>query len=402
MEDLCSGKHMCISGTGSGKTAMMFSWLKSTGKKHILIITQASKRDSGDFEEDAVKFAGEEWKKSLSSFTVLSWEGLAKWWDNFRLNHASTKIKEYAIAYDEIQRAKAGISSKMGKSFLQIASLTDCWTGYTATPGDQWIDFYPYLVATKKVRNKTEFRNKYCLEQRYPFPKILKYLHQDKLVEFWRDISHTADTSEVMEQLPPQVNQTAKFKAPTAYKTILKTRKTEDGEFLDSIMALCHHLRQVCNTGAKQKWLAEWLNGLDGGAVIFYNYNEEGDKIEEIVKKSGRKVWRIDGRHHKIPTEETYGKGDIVVAHYQSGSASLNLQFLNHAVFYSPCYSYTTFTQAQGRIKRIGQQKTQFFYYLKTEKTIEEDVYKCLGTKKLFSEKVWALENNLTEEEHED
>ena len=89
----------------------------------------------------------------------------------------------------------------------------------------------------------------------------------------------------------------------------------------------------------------------------------------------------------------------MVVAQYSSGSNSLNLQFIHHWVSFSPNYSYTLSIQAKGRIKRIGQEHAMFFYYFRTDNTIEDAIYNCLFNKEDFSEKVWAVEEGLTDAE---
>jgi hypothetical protein len=143
-------------------------------------------------------------------------------------------------------------------------------------------------------------------------------------------------------------------------------------------------------TKEKQQWVEDFIEGLGTNAVLFYNYIEEGDKLEKIIKKANKqaKVWRIDGKHHDIPTADTIGKYDIVLCQWQSGSEALNLQFINYWVSITPTYSYITSTQARGRIKRIGQTRPMFFMYLKCE-GIETAVYEALRNKKDFSEEVY-------------
>ena len=68
----------------------------------------------------------------------------------------------------------------------------------------------------------------------------------------------------------------------------------------------------------------------------------------------------------------------------------MNLQFMHYWCAVSPNYSFSKSVQARGRIKRIGQKKPMFFYYLKAEGTIEDDIYECLKNKSDFSEKVWC------------
>ena len=177
------------------------------------------------------------------------------------------------------------------------------------------------------------------------------------------------------------------FKKPTGYDKLRKTRIGADGEFIDTTMGLCHALREMSFTKEKQQWLEDFIEGLETNVVLFYNYTEEKDKLCEIVNKvkKGAKIWCIDGKSHDIPTAETIGKYDVVLCQWQSGSEALNLQFMNYWVSVTPTYSYTTSVQARGRIRRIGQTKTQYFYYLKCG-GIETDVYEALRNKKDFIE----------------
>lgn len=399
VEDLITDKRICVLPTGSGKSAVMMTWLKSTGRENVLILTTPSKQRSGDFERDADTFCGEQWKASLSSFQVLSWAKLYKWWKDFIAGRNADQVRKelgkWAIAYDEIAYAKNGVSSQRGKAFLQISNYSDCWTGYTATPGDNWLQFYPYFQATKLTKNKTAFKMEFAVEQTYPFPKIVKWLKQDRLVEMWNMISTRPDSSSVMGQLPKENYKTITFKPSADYKNALKTRHTADGEFLDSNMALMHYIRQACWTNQKKEWLHDFIENLETGTVVFFTYTKEGDDICEMVKKLGRKAWRIDGKHHQIPTKDTIGEKDIVVCQWQSGAEALNLQFMNYWVSVSPQYSYTTYTQALGRIKRIGQELPMFFYEMVTCATIETDITKCLRDKRDFVEDLWCSEHNI-------
>ena len=369
--------------------------LKETGKNKVLIVTTPSKRDSGDMTAEAEQWCGSSWLSSLSSFTVLSWHGLAKW----ERSTPVSELKEYVFGFDEIAKASAGVSSGMGKAFLRMAKVNEDWAGFTGTPGDTWLKFYPYFQACGLVRNKTWFMGKYANVQTYKgFPEIVGYRNVDELKGMWKCISTAPDTSAVEAQLPTEVRKVKHFKKPTGYNSVIKTRKNKDGELLDTTMALCHYLRQMCFTKDKRQWISDFIEGLGTNAVFFCNYIEEEDTVCEIAEKvlpKGARIWRIDGKHHEIPTAKTIGKYDIVVAHYASGGEALNLQFMNYFVAVSPNYSYSVSKQAEGRIRRLGQKRNMFFYYLKADDTIEEAVFGALRSKSTFSEKVWCLENKL-------
>lgn len=398
VSQLMNGKHIIISGVGSGKTAMALTWVaqkcKETGKDKVVVVTTASKSRTGDFEQEA-----EVWcpslLNSLSSFSVLSWHKLAAW-----VNANWRSLDEHVYIFDEIQRSKAGVSSGMGRAFLKIAKQTDDWAGFTGTPGDTWLSFYPYMQACNLVKNKTMFLNTYANVQTYKgYPEIVGWRNEDRLKEMWADISYAPDTHKVMSELPEQTHKVFTFKKPTAYNKVLKTRMNEAGDFLDTSGALCAELRRQCFTKDKQEWVKDFVTDLESGCVFFYNFIATGDKLEEIMTKvlgKDGKIWRIDGKHHDIPTAETIGPKDMVLCQWQSGSEALNLQFLHYWVAVELCYSYSTANQARGRIRRLGQKHPQWYGYLLTEDTIEQDVLKCLKQKGTFAEDIWCSSKNIT------
>lgn len=402
---LLAGKKIEVAGMGTGKNPTSMVWAmqkcKETGKHKILVITTASKAKTTDHWNDMCAFCPL-FSKSLSSssFVVLSWNKLRAWVDaNWR------SLDKWVVVADEIQRCK-GYTTGMGKAFLKIAKRNPDWAGFTGTPGDSWDCYISYFVATNLVRNKTSFMTNYANVQTYKgYPEIIGWRNEERLREMWQQISYAPDTRSVVSQLPKETYKTNTFSKPKTYFKVLKTRMRDgsDGknmdDFLDTSGALCAELRRICFTKDKQQWIADFVDGLDCGAVMFYNFIATGDKLEEICKKAlpkGAKVWRIDGKHHEIPTPEKTGKRDIVLCQWQSGSEALNLQHLHVWVGVELCYAYSTLKQAMGRIKRIGQQHPMFFTILLTEGTIEQDILQTLRKKGTFAEKVWCASNNLT------
>lgn len=394
---LVRGKHIVVAGTGSGKGAMAVVWARqvceTTGKRKVLVITTASKAHMkpNDFELDADKWNGKEWRKSLSSFSVISWHKFAAW-----VNTYWDELGEWVLVADEVAKASAGVSSGMGKAFLKFTARNRDWAGFTATPGDVWLKFYPYFQACGLVRNKTQFMSRYCVVQTFKgFPEIVNYRYEHELKNFWTQISTAPDTSKMMAELPDEAHKTLGFKKPSVYNKIINTRISPDGEMLDTPGALCAELRRQCFTKEKKQWITDFVENLGAGVVMFYNFIKTGDELEELVSKAipkGAKVWRIDGKHHDIPTADTIGKYDVVLCQWQSGSEALNLQFLHYWVAVELCYSYSTAVQARGRIKRIGQKNFMRYYYLLTDGTIEQAILKCLKNKSEFSEEVWTAE----------
>lgn len=287
-------------------------------------------------------------------------------------------------------KSSAGVSSGMGKAFLKITNATSDWAGFTATPGDTWLKFYPYFTACGLVKNKTAFMHEFAQVQTYKgFPEIVGWNNEPKLKAMWASISYAPDTSQMARELPSETHRVVSFSQPKEYKKVMKTRVSRDGELLETSGAFVSELRQMCFTKEKKQWLLDFVENLESGVVIFYNFIKTGDEIEDLLKKTKKRIWRIDGTHHDIPTEDTAGKDDIVVCQWQSGSEALNLQFYHYWVSVEPHYSYSTSIQARGRIKRIGQKSPMSYYYLVTEETIEQDIMKVLKGKGTFSEENW-------------
>lgn len=390
VEALLNGKRMVIAPPGTGKTAVLFQWLEQSHATHILIVTTAQKAHSGDMDTEMVKFTSATFRRNIKQFDVVSWDLLYKWMSD----KTPKEMSEYHVVYDEVQKSKAGVSSRRGKAFLFISEHCKSWTGYTGTAGDTWSDYCAYFIADGKVRNKTAFQREFCIMQHYPFPMVLKYQNVATLKKWWSDMSYIPDTSIITKQLPRFTNQIIKVPAPKGYKKVLKTSTTLDGEFLDSNMALLHELRQMCATPDKLSALSDLLESLSSPLVLFYNYTCEREQILGLVQKLGRKVWRIDGECHEIPTDKTIGEKDIVLCHYLSGSEALNLQFCNYWLSYSHNYSYSTTKQAMGRIRRVGQDKPQFYYWLWAEGTVEDDIAKALHDKGDFVKELWSPERS--------
>jgi len=405
-------KHIVVAGVGTGKTAISMVWAQAKclerGLRKVLVITTASKSKTkdiegrNDFEAEADDFCGRGFRQNLDAFEVVSWNSLYKW-----VTENKHTVREWVVVADEIQRAK-GWTTRMGKSFIKISSDTSNWIGFTGTPGDYWISYGAYFQACSLVRCKTQFMQRFCRIQTYKgFPEIVGYNEEPTLKTWWANISYAPDTSKIAQELPKASHKVVYFPKPKGYEKVLKMRQKlcSDGtlsedydDFLDNPSKTFHYLRQLCFTPEKKQWISDFLEGLGENCIIFYNYTATADEIEKIAKKvlpKGAKVWRIDGKHHKIPTKDTIGKYDIVLSQWQSGSEGLNLQFMHVWVSVELTYAYSTAQQARGRVLRNGQTKPVFFYYLQTEGTIETDIMKCLKNKSEFSERVWLLGQGL-------
>ena len=404
----CIGERHTYITHNSGKLPISVVWsaakCKLTHKNKILVISTPSKAlHTQDFQEGFDNFVSPEYRGSLNKLELTSWHRLHNW-----VNDHVKELDEWVVIADEIARVK-GWTTRMGKNFLRIAKANPDWAGFTGTPGDKWVDYGAYFQACGFLRNKTNFMQRFARVQTFKgYPEIIGYNEEETLKKWWNAICYAPDTSMMESQIPESTSYLARVKKPSGYDKVLKTRikllageeltrPVEYEDILDNPSALTHYLRQLCFTKDKQDWIKDFVSDAGEPVVIFYNYTQTADAIEADMHKVDKsiRVWMIDGAHHEIPIEDTIGKRDVVLAQWQSGGEALNLQFIRYWISPELTYSYSQFTQAKGRIKRIGQTRPMFYYLLIAKGTIEEQILRCIEEKKDFNETIWLDESGL-------
>lgn len=120
---------------------------------------------------------------------------------------------------------------------------------------------------------------------------------------------------------------------------------------------------------AKLEAVKDLIEYSDHRWVIFYQFNQERDALYELCNKLGKHVSEVSG-HKKDRTEfDAYDDG-VILINPKSGARGLNLQNANYSIFTSPLDADSQL-QAEKRTNRIGQDKTCFYYILKSEGKFE-------------------------------
>jgi len=406
---------------GSGKTLMALAhWQRHNkdfsrvlndhwtgGQRKLLIVAPASKIRTGDWQEEAENWFGNDaW--TLRKITYISYEKL-------RLNDSKTSIPNwwqfvakrnggivYDIICDEAQALK-NPQSKQAKAVFEIKQSGGQFIGLTGTPmSNGWIDFAGYSKLFGFVSGITEFKKTFCNITTFGgFPKIVGYNNIPVMEQQWQSISRTLTREQALE-LPDRqfIGKTITLsdKETKDYYTAKVARTTRTGELLDNPSLLLNYLRQT-NTGSRLDALSDVLEDTEENIIVFYNYISEREAILKYIAKhhKNKKVLRYDGKvHDTLPKSDAQLKNIVLVAHYKSASTGLNLQWATVTVYFSLTYSYQEFEQSVGRTHRTGQSKKCVFYLFKAKNTVDDAIYQALRSKKDFSTALWAsgLDNN--------
>lgn len=388
--------------TGTGKSfSALAHYERHAYPLKLLIVCPATKKE--DWERDVqVWFQG----KQLPEYAIYSYEKFSRnptvaqfkktgdngvWRDFMKDN----PLGNYAVIADECHRLAAATTG-IGKAMFAVASKAKFFLGLSATPlPNGWISAANYFKIWGFTPNITAFKRRYCNIQTFKgWPEIVGYWREDELKQLWNGISSPLKKEDCLD-LPPTVFIPVQLPAGKQYIQVLKERIFGD-KFLDNPSALLHALRQSV-VDNKIVWLDEFLEGVSGNVVIFYNYISEREAILAMLKKKhkNRRVFRQDGERHEVPAKGNWDELDrtITLAQYKSGATGVEMTYASNTVYFSPTYSFVEYEQSVGRTFRNGQNDKCTFYQLCCINTVERSIWKALAHKQDFDEKQWITEN---------
>lgn len=294
----------------------------------------------------------------------------------------------------------------------------------------KYIDLYPqYRALRSTVFNKTpkDFKKEFCIEEqnwslvyagktRFPFNEITNYINTDimdkEILSYTYYKKYESDYKEPIE-IPQYFKKTSEMKYFEDKKVwpkmdeeaLLKALEVGDIEDIDidfiiaNRPALFHIYRRESCSGfikdmfldknPKLQWLEDFMEGNEGRFIVFTNFVNETKIISDLCDKKKRHCVIYDGSHKDLTTWHEY-EDCIAIVNVVAGSAGLN-DFIktNIAIFFSLPENYIDFTQAKGRIDRIGQTKQPVYYYLQIAGGVEPDIYKSLQDGKNFDSRLY-------------
>ena len=368
----------------------------------------------------------DDWKKDIKSELPEIEHTFVSSFQSAWRDKNSKQIQEYLVKYkamliiDEGHKMKT-YDSKQSKFIQNVAiKFNPYMLILSATSQNKkYIDLYPqYRALRNPLFNITakEFKRDFCIESqnwnlvyagksRFPFNEIVGYKREDEMDK--EIVSYTYYKKyESDYDKPIEINQTFKMTSDMKYfkekkvwpkmdeKALGEALAVGDIESIDTDFIIANrptlfhiYSRESCGGFIKDKflkdnpklqWLEDFMEGNEGRFVVFTNFINETHLIRDLCIKKKRNWCIYDGANKDLTAWHEHDDC-VAIVNIQAGSAGLNdFVSTNIGIFFGPPENYIDFTQAKGRIDRIGQTKQPVYYYLQIAGSVEPQIYKTL------------------------
>jgi SNF2 family DNA or RNA helicase len=187
-----------------------------------------------------------------------------------------------------------------------------------------------------------------------------------------------------------------KIIAPIVLTKIMKLSQIAGG-FIKDEKKIDHFVHRA-KIDALNNILDELENADVKRVVIFGRFLWEIDQVKQVLEQRNWPFHRVRGRI--LPeVQRTFDTvGGAMICQTASGSGSNNFQAANYCIFYSTDYSLINFKQALGRIRRRGQTKPCFYYFLQSRGTIDNKIYSMLMNNQDVAAEIMAMMEDIRKE----
>lgn len=158
----------------------------------------------------------------------------------------------------------------------------------------------------------------------------------------------------------------------------------------DTTLTKRMYKRMLCGQYNKHKLEAfsDLVESTQDRLVVFYNFNEELERLKMIAEQLERPVSEVNGHVKDLDAYENKSNS-ITFIQYQAGAMGLNLQKANKIIYFTLPLMSELFEQSKKRIHRIGQSDTCFYYLMICNGSIEEDILHTLEMRKDYTDELF-------------
>lgn len=394
-------KYGFFLGTGTGKTLIAITWLLSKKPSSCLIVTQ--QKVVGQYKDEVDKYI------PGNNYIVTNYEQLP--------NIIKSGKTFEALILDESHRTK-NYTSDINENCRTIAKSCTYVYLFTGTPQDKSrhdILAQLAILDERVMPGKTHTHERYFILNDYYQPSKEVKQFQEELTAIINCYTWGKKTEDVVD-LTKENNIIVKCPHPIKwYDEMFKNRVVVDSNTNTYCVAgnagvLRLRLREIC-TGVittqdddynsytievESPKIKEFrkLIQQNNKAIIYYEFTSSLNQITKVLDDEGKKYVIVNGKCNtkkskKLIEQFKRYKEIYLVIQSRSGNAGLDLTNTNTIIFYSLPESYIVFHQCKSRIRRIGQLKDCYYYYLLCEDTVEQHIYQTLKKKKSFTDRVF-------------
>lgn len=340
----------------------------------LYIITTARKRDTCDWEGEAIPFGLFGIDDSKIKIVVDSWNNV----------HKYVGVKDSFFIFDEQRVVGYGTWSK---SFIKIAK-NNKWILLSATPADTWSDFIPVFIANGFYKNKSDFISRHAVFSRFTkYPKIERYVETARLYKLRKEIVVEMKFERKTQSIHKVI--LSNYDKELYISSMKKRWNPYTNEPMRDAAEMCRVLRTIVNTDPDKQRRLKMLFSEHPKCIVFYNFNYELDILRNVCDEIGLTRAEWNGHNHNpIPKTDKWA----YLCQYTSACEGWNCTETDTTIFFSQTYSYKQMEQASGRINRVNTPfQFLYYYHMQTTSSIDRSIEYALKRKKNFNESSFVV-----------
>lgn len=227
----------------------------------------------------------------------------------------------------------------------------------------------------------------------FRIPHVVGYKNVDRLKKKLAEHGAIFMKSEEVFDLPEQMMIPIHSKPTKEYRKFMRDAVIDiDGrEFIgDTILSKRIYSRMMCSylNPGRVAAFKDLLQSTEDRLIVFYNFNEELNTMQNIVFEMERPFSVVNGSDKDLTAYDEQ-ENSVTFVQYQAGAMGLNLQKANKIIYFSLTDRSELFEQSKKRIHRIGQEKPCFYYLMICPGTVEEDILHTLELRKDYTDELF-------------
>lgn len=348
------------------------------------------------------------WKQTLRDFfkiTICDFKDIADKngffvinYDKLIRNDEFLKLKDYTLILDESSKI-CHDDTKRTRFVMKMKPKNTILLSGSPCAGGKYELLYTQAKMLGVDMTKTKWWDSFVkwhvgdFNTGHKFKIVDGYKNTDKMMDLLKKNGAVFMKSEDVINLPEKIENVIEIPSTREYWKFLKKRVIEIGgkEYVgDNPLTLRLYARMFCGSMNPNKvdTLEYLLSDTDERVIVFYSFKEDCEKIKEMCKKLNKPVSIVNGDEKNLENYENFDNS-VTLCQFQSASYGLNLQKANKIIYFSLNESADAYIQSIGRIRRIGQNRTCYYYYLVCKDSIESDILDSVKKGEDYNDKLF-------------